>query len=338
VSVDVGRLGLGIRGMMRRMDASERRTLTVFSVLAPLTIVSIALFFVVGAEGSWSFVLPFRGRRLLALVLVAFAIAVSTVVFHTVTENRILTPSILGFDSLYVLIQTCLVFFVGTSALSAIPPVLQFCGEVVLMVVLSTLLFRWLFGGARKSIHLLVLVGIVFGVFFRSLSSFMQRLIDPNEFVVLQDRLFASFNAVEPDLLGISTVLVVIAAVALWRTRRSLDVLMLGRDLAITLGLDHQKLVLRLLVIVAVLVSVSTALVGPITFFGLLVASLAYQITGSHKHAVLLPAAVLLGIIALVGGQTILEHVFGLGTVLSVIIEFVGGIVFLLLVVRGVKK
>jgi iron complex transport system permease protein len=338
VSVNRARQLGGVTGRVRRMDAPQRRTAIVFTVLIPLAVVSIVLFFVVGAEGSWGFVLPFRSRRLLALVLVAFAIAVSTVVFQTITENRILTPSILGFDALYVLIQTCLVFGVGSVALSSIPPVLQFAAEVVLMVGLSTLLFRWLFGGARKSLHLLVLVGIVFGVFFRSISSFLQRLIDPNEFVVLQDRLFASFNAVDPELLGISTVLVVVTSVVLWRDRRELDVLMLGRDLAIAVGINHQRLVLRLLVVVAVLVSVSTALVGPITFFGLLVASLAYQITGSHRHAVILPAAVLLGIVALVGGQTILEHVFGLATVLSVIIEFVGGIVFLLLVVRGVRR
>jgi len=307
-------------------------------ILAPLVLLSIVAYFVVGAEGSWSFVLPFRGRRLAALIMVGFAIAVSTVIFQTVTENRILTPSILGFDALFVLIQTVLVFGIGSSSLGGIPPVAQFLGEVVVMVVLSTLLFRWLFGGARRSIHLLVLVGIVLGVFFRSISAFLQRLIDPNEFTVLQDRLFASFNAVEPDLLIISGVILLAMSVLLWRMRHDLDVLTLGRDLSTVLGADHRHLVLRLLVIVSVLVSVSTALVGPITFFGLLVASLAYQITGTHRHAANLPVAVALAVIALVGGQTVLEHVFGLATVLSVIIEFIGGIVFILLVTRGARR
>ncbi|MFC5928860.1 enterobactin ABC transporter permease [Cryobacterium melibiosiphilum] len=307
-------------------------------ILIPLLVITVVAFFTVGAQGDWSFVLPFRGRRLAALVLVGFAIAVSTVIFQTITENRILTPSILGFDALFALIQTVLVFVVGSSALGSIPPVAQFAGEVVLMVVLSTLLFRWLFGGARRSIHLLVLVGIVCGVFFRSIASFMARLIDPNEFTVLQDRLFASFNAVEPDLLLISAVLLAAASVLLWRMRHDLDVLTLGRDLSTVLGVDHRHLVLRLLIIVSVLVSVSTALVGPITFFGLLVASLAYQVTGSHRHSANLPVAVALAVVALVGGQTVLEHVFGLATVLSVIIEFIGGIVFILLVLKGARR
>ncbi|WP_241983799.1 iron chelate uptake ABC transporter family permease subunit [Cryobacterium luteum] len=320
---------------VRRPDKRMRR---VAGILAPLLLLTIVAFVVVGAEGSWSFVLPFRGRRLAALVLVGFAIAVSTVIFQTITENRILTPSILGFDALFVLIQTVLVFEIGSSALGRIPPVAQFLGEIVVMVVLSTLLFRWLFGGARRSIHLLVLVGIVLGVFFRSISAFLQRLIDPNEFTVLQDRLFASFNAVEPDLLLISAIILVVTSVVLWRMRHDLDVLTLGRDLSTMLGADHRHLVLRLLIVVSVLVSVSTALVGPITFFGLLVASLTYQITGTHRHAANLPVAVALAVIALVGGQTVLEHVFGLATVLSVIIEFIGGIVFILLVTRGTRR
>jgi iron complex transport system permease protein len=314
------------------------RTRILFAVLGALTTAAVVAFLTVDAHGSWDFVLPFRGRKLLALVLVAFAIAVSTVLFQTVTENRILTPSILGFDSLFVLIQSCLVFLLGSTGLSAVPPIVSFAGEVVLMVVLSTALFSWLFGGARWSLHLLVLVGIVFGVLFRSVSALIQRLIDPNEFAVLQDRLFASFTSVEPDLLGISAAILGGAGVLLWRDRRSLDVLGLGRDMAVALGVDHRRIVLRLLVIISLLVSVSTALVGPVTFLGLLVTSLAHQLTGSHRHAVLLPAAVLLGVLALVGGQTVLEHVFDMGTVLSVLIEFLGGIVFLLLVMRGPRR
>ncbi|MFO7690150.1 MAG: iron chelate uptake ABC transporter family permease subunit [Cryobacterium sp.] len=316
----------------------EKRMRRVGLILVPLLLLAITAFCTVGAQGNWDFVLPFRGKRLVALVLVGFAIAVSTVIFQTITENRILTPSILGFDALFVLIQTVLVFGVGAAALGDIPPVAQFAGEVVLMVVLSTLLFRWLFGGTRHSIHLLVLVGIVFGVLFRSVSVFLQRLIDPNEFTVLQDRLFASFNAVDADLLVISTVVLTVMGVVLWRMRHDLDVLTLGRDLSTVLGADHHRLVLRLLVVVSVLVSVSTALVGPITFFGLLVASLAYQITGTHRHAANLPVAVALAVLALVGGQTVLEHVFGLATVLSVIIEFIGGIVFIVLVTRGARR
>lgn len=302
--------------------------------LTLLALVSIVLFMTLGARGSWSFVLSFRGKKLLSLLLVAYSVAISTVLFQTVTNNRILTPSIMGFDALYVLIKTAVVFFLGVGALVAIDSQVQFLVEVLVMIGFSGLLFRWLFLGEERSLHLLVLVGIIFGILFRSLSQLMQRMLDPGAFNVLQDTLFASFATTDPTLLGISTIIVAAVSLVGWRLMHTYDVLSLGRATAINLGVEYKRTVAIILVLVAVLVSVSTALVGPVTFFGLLVATLAHSLVGNSKHRYVLPAAVLLGIIALVGGQTLLERVFAFDTALSIIIEFLGGIVFILLVLR----
>lgn len=86
------------------------------------------------------------------------------------------------------------------------------------------------------------------------------------------------------------------------------------------------------------MVCVSTALVGPITFLGLIVAAVAYEIAGNGRHAYTMPMAGLLGVIVLVAGQTVLENLLGWNTVLSVVIEFVGGIAFIMLVIRSAKK
>ncbi len=317
---------------------ARRRERRVLVLLALAVLAASVLFMTLGARGAWSFVLPFRGAKLFALILVGTAIAVSTVLFQTVTANRILTPSIMGFDALYVLIQTLLIFTIGSAATALLDPRLLFLGEVVLMVGLSTLLYRWLLSGHLSSVYLLVLVGVVFGILFRSVAGFMQRLIDPNEFVVLQDRLFASFNSVDTTLLAASTVLIVLVLAFLATRHRRLDVLGLGRAHAVGLGLDHTREVTVTLMAISVLVSVSTALVGPVTFFGLLVANLAYLLTGSHRHAANLPAAALLAILCLVGGQMALERLFGFNTALSIVIEFVGGLAFLFLLVRGLKR
>lgn len=304
-------------------------------LLLVLAVLSMVAFMTIGANGNWSFVLPHRGAKLAAMLLVAYAIGVATVLFQTITHNRILTPAVMGFDALYVLIQTILVFTLGLERLGGVDVRLKFGLELLLMVGLACLLFRWMFlGGTQRSLHLMMLVGIVFGLLFRSVTSFMVRIIDPNEFVVLQDRMFASFNLVAQDLLAVSALVVLAASVAGWRMWRALDTLALGRELAINLGLDYRKLVMRVLVLVAVLVSVSTALVGPVTFFGLLVANLAYQLMGSDKHRLVLPAAILLGATMLVGGQVILERVFGFTTALSVVIEFLGGLMFIFILLR----
>jgi len=319
-------------------EARRRRERRVIAGLALASIVAIALFLTVGARGSWSFVLPFRGTKVLAMVLVGTAIAVSTVLFQTVTANRILTPSIMGFDALYALIQTLLVFGLGSTATAALDPRLVFGAEVAVMVGLSMLLYRWLFSGGLGSLYLLVLVGLVFGTLFRSISGLLQRLIDPNEFVVLQDRMFASFNAVDGSLLAVSSAAILAISAFLARRIERLDVLGLGRDAAVNLGLDHRREVTIALVLVSLLVSISTALVGPVTFFGLLVANLAYLAVRSHRHAAVLPAAALIAILALVGGQFVLERVFRFDTALSIVIEFVGGLAFLVLLVRGLNR
>jgi iron complex transport system permease protein len=316
------------------MPAKLSRPALVLIILALLALVSVVCFMTLGAKGNWSFVLSFRGKKLLGLLLVAYSISVSTVLFQTVTNNRILTPSIMGFDALYVLIKTALVFFFGIGALITVDTQIQFVFEVAVMVVFAMLLFRWLFLGEERSLHLLVLVGIVFGILFRSISNFMQRMLDPGAFNVLQDTMYATFSTTDPTLLGISTVIVILVSLVAWRIMHTFDVLSLGRNQAINLGVDYKRTVVTILVLIAILVSVSTALVGPITFFGLLVATLAHSLIGNSRHKYVLPAAVMLSIICLVGGQTLLERAFAFDTALSIIIEFLGGIVFIVLVLR----
>ncbi len=316
----------------------SRRTWTrpvlVLVLLSLLALVSIVCFMTLGAKGSWSFVIPFRGRKLLGLILVGYSVALSTVLFQTATNNRILTPSIMGFDSLYVLLQTSLVFFFGIGSLISLNPDLHFLLEMVVMIGFASALFSWLFVWQERSLHLLVLVGIVFGIMFRSVISFMQRLMDPNAFNVLQDSFFASFSRVDTDHLLFAYAVLAVVTIAVIRMIPVFDVLTLGRANAINLGVNYKRTITAMLIMVSVLVAVSTALVGPVTFFGLLVASLAHSLVGNSKHKYVLPTAVLLAVICLVGGQTVLERIFEFDTALSIIIEFLGGIVFIFLVLR----
>lgn len=303
-------------------------------VLSAIAIISIIAYMVIGAKGHWEFIIPFRGAKLAAMLLVAFCVAVSSVLFQTITNNRILTPSIMGFDALYTLIQACIIFFFGVQGSLLWPAEYKFFTEVLLMTIFSVALFQWIFNGVAKSLHLLVLVGIVFGLLFRSLSSFMVRLIDPNEFLILQDRMFASFNAIQTNLLLLASIIILMFSLIIWRLRNDYDVLSLGRDIAINLGISYQRTIMLSLILIAVFVSISTALVGPVTFFGLLASNLAYLYMKSDRHLHTIPAAILISIILLIGGQTILERIMGFNTPVSVIIEFAGGLMFILLVTK----
>jgi len=316
-------------------EARARAITGRFALLGVLAVLAVAGFMLLGLRGNWGFVLSIRTGKLAGLVLVAVAVGSATVVFQTLTSNRILTPSIMGFDALYILLQTVLVFSLGAMQTTALDARAMFLAETAMLLAFGGLLYHWLFGATARSLHLLLLAGIVLGVFFRSISGLLQRIMDPGEFLVLQDRMFASFNTVNHELLALAALIVGAVLVAFWRMRRVLDVLALGREAAIGLGVAHARMVALALGLVTVLVAVSTALVGPISFFGLLVANLAYLMFPTARHAVLVPAASLLGVVALVGGQTILERVLSHDTALSVVVEFIGGIVFILLVMRG---
>jgi iron complex transport system permease protein len=327
-------------GVPQKLKAAIRNASprVVLAILLAATAAVVCLFLFFELRGNVGYILPRRAIKVAAMLLVAVAVGVSTLLFQTVTANRILTPSIMGFDSLYILVQTAMAFTLGAAAVVAAPPTLQFGVEVLLMVAFSALLYRWMFTGATRSLHLLLLVGVILGSLFRGLSSLLQRLMEPSEFIILQDLFFASFNNVDPALLGVSAVMVAVVCALVWRARHTLDVLALGRDVAINVGVDHRKVVMRVLLGCSLLVAVSTALVGPVTFFGLLVVSLGYQLCRGFSHAWLLPIVVLIGAVALVGGQLLLEKVFGFGTALSVVIEFAGGILFLYLLLKGSLK
>ncbi len=313
----------------------RRRTLV---VLAVLTAAAVTAFLTVDVTGSWDYALMQRGRRLASMVVVAVAVAVSTVLFQTVTNNRSLTPEIMGFDRLFVLVQTAGVFFMGAVTVTTADPRLRFAVEVVALVVFGAGLHKVLFGRTERDVYVLVLLGVVLGGLFTSLTLLVSRLMDPNEFLTLQDLMFASFNSVDRRLLVFAAGIVAVVVLAVWRLLPRLDVVALGRDTALSLGVEHRRVVNRALLAVAVLVAVATALVGPVTFLGLLVANLARQLLGTHRHAVVLPGAALLALLALVGGQLVLEQVFGFNSALSIVINFVGGIVFIALLIREPRQ
>lgn len=312
-------------------------------LLAGLTVAAALAFLLLAPRGSWSFLIPFRGERLLALALVGGSIGVATVLFQTVAGNRILTPSIMGFDALYLMFQTVLVFVLGGIGYATLNPQLKFLIETAAMIAVAVSLLGLLLGRGRTDLHRMLLVGVIIGTLLRSMAGFLQRLMDPNAFAVVQGASFASFSRIRTDLLFIALALTAIGVALAWRRRHDLDVLALGRSASIGLGMEYDRVSRLTLAIVALLVSVSTALVGPFTsgligvsgFFGLLVASLAHVIIRSPHHGHLLPAAAMLGAIMLIAGQTLFERALGMQATLSVVVEFAGGLLFLFLLLRG---
>ena len=314
------------------MKAKDKKSIFILSIL---TLVLVVAFLFIGVNNiNFKYALYRRIPKIYAMILTGGAIGFSSLIFQTVTNNRILTPSILGIDSLYVLLQTSVVFLLGSSSVIISDGNINFIITISAMLLFSSLIYKFIFKKSSKNIFTLLLVGVVCGTLFESLTTFMQVLIDPVEFQVVQDKMQASFNNVNTDLLFISSIGIIICMGYVYDYLKILDVMSLGREQAINLGVDYDKIMKKMLVVIVLLTSVATALVGPITFLGLLVVNISRQLISSYKHSMLGIATILISVIALIGGQLLVEQLMDFGVSVSVIINFIGGIYFIYLVMK----
>ncbi|WP_153260366.1 enterochelin ABC transporter permease CeuC [Campylobacter coli] len=305
-------------------------------ILAFLTLIMALVFVFAGLKDFDEYALKNRFLQIAAIVIVAICIAISTVIFQTLCNNKILTPAIIGLDSLYMLLQSALVFSLGSANLSVYRNDINFLITLACMVVFSLGLYKILFS-SDKSIYLIMLLGLIFGTLFSTLNSFFEILIDPDEFMIIQGRMFASFDNVAFDVLVLAYIVTLLSFIWIFRYMKFLDPLSLGKDLSINLGINYQKISKHLMIIIAILTSISTALVGPITFLGLLVVNITYELFKTAKHSILLLACILISILALLGGVFFVSRIFDYNTTISVIINFLGGIYFIYLVLKGNK-
>ena len=311
-----------------------RKNSTKLIILGVIAIASILLFCLYNIQGGFSYAFPKRVIRAAAMVITGIAIAYASVTFQTVTHNRLLTPSVMGVDSMYEVVQTLIFFSLGTASIFVVNRYLNFGVAIIAMILFALILYRFLFRADKHPIFLLLLAGMIIGTLLGSLVTFLQVIIDPVEYDSLQTRLFASFNNVKSELVLLAAIILIIAFIYGYRLLRDLDVMSLGRETAMNLGVNYDRMILKVLILSSVLIATSTALVGPITFLGLIVSNLAYQYLSTYKHSVLIAGASLISIIALVGGQFLVQHIFHLSTTISVIINFVGGIYFIYLLLR----
>ncbi len=286
-----------------------------------------------GSEGFW-LIAQMRATNLAVIAVVACAQAFATVAFQTVTGNRILTPSVMGFESLYRVVQTAAVFVLGGTGVAAVTGIVPFLAQVALMVAFAALLYGWLFSGRHNSLHVTLLVGIILGAGLGAIATFMQRLLTPSEFDVLTARLIGSIATAQTSYLWVAAPVVAVVCAVLWLRSGTLNVLGLGRPAAVNLGVDHRRQTLVVLVLSATLMAVSTALVGPMTFLGFLVAMLAYQLSDTYCHRRIFPVAALVGFVVLGGAHLLLKHVFYAEGSVGIIIELVGGSFFLIHLLR----
>ena len=283
----------------------------------------------------FQYAMKLRTPKLVVMLITAFAIGGASIVFQSVINNTIVTPCLLGMNSLYTLIHTAVVFFLGSGSLIATNANLSFAVDVVLMGISATLIYSWIFKKTRHNVLYVLLVGTVLTSFFGSIQTTLTRVMDPNEYDALLSGLVASFSNINSEILIFSALLLAGVAFALRRELALLDVLTLGKHQAINLGVDYDRSIRRLLLGVTLCIAVATAMVGPISFLGLIIANIARQLFKTYRHTYLILGSALVGMVVLVAGQLVVERIYHYAVPISVFITVGGGVYFLYLLLSN---
>lgn len=294
-----------------------------------------AAYLLVGAHPDkpklFQYILSLRIPTLVVMLIAAVAIGSATMIFQSIINNRIVTPCLLGMNSMYTLVHTTVVFAAGSGSVLATNSNLSFAVDLLVMAIAASFVYSYMFRKTRNNVLYVMLIGTVLSSFFGSIQSTMIRMMDPNEYDALLTTLVADFNNVNVEVIVFSILLLIGLVIVLWKDLKLLDVITLGREMAINLGVDYNRTVRRLLLGVVLCIAVATAMVGPISFLGLMIANLARQLVKTHKHHQLITGSVLLGMAAMIGGQMISQHLFHYEVPISTFITIGGGIYFLYL-------
>lgn len=314
------------------------RKLLIMVVLAALAAAAYMLVEVnFENQKLFAYAMKIRTPKLIAMLITAFAIGGASIVFQSVINNTIVTPCLLGMNSLYTLIHTAIVFFAGAGSLLATNANLAFAADLILMGAVATVVYSYLFKKTKHNVLYVLLIGTVLSSFFSSIQTTLTRVMDPNEYDSLLATLVASFSNINSEIIVFSIAVLGAVIFFLRKDLALLNVITLGREQAINLGVDYDRTIRRLLLGVTLCIAVATAMVGPISFLGLIIANLSRQLLKTFRHSQLIVGSALFGMIVLVGGQLIVEHVFAYAIPVSVFITVGGGIYFLYLLLANRK-
>ena len=282
-------------------------------------------------EKLFRYVMSLRIPTLMVMLIAAAAIGSASIIFQSIINNRIVTPCLLGMNAMYTLIHTGIIFLAGSGSVIAANANLSFAIDLFVMMVAAAFIYSYIFKKTGSNVLYVLLIGTVLSSFFGSIQSTMIRVMDPNEYDALLTTLVADFTNVNGEIIAFSIILLGILTIVLWKDLMLLDVITLGKEQAINLGVDYDSTIRRLLLGVVLCIAVATAMVGPISFLGLIIANLARQWLKTHRHSCLIAGTALMGVIAMIAGQILSQHLFNYSVPVSTFITIGGGIYFLYL-------
>ncbi|MDR0615202.1 MAG: iron chelate uptake ABC transporter family permease subunit [Synergistaceae bacterium] len=330
------------RNRQYAIETKKKNSIGKLLSIAALVVLAVILYMTLNVRVDnpklfW-YSMSIRTPKVIAMLLVAFCIGGASVVFQSVINNTVVTPCLLGMNSLYTLIHTTAVFFFGAGSLAARNTNVAFAVDLALMGTIATFIYSFMFKKTKYNVLYVLLIGTVLSSFFSSTQATMTRIMDPNEYDTLLATLVASFSNINTEIIVFAVVVAALVIFVLRKDLALLNVITLGKEQAINLGVDYDRAIKRLLLGVVLFIAIATAMVGPISFLGLIIANLSRQLLRTYRHGYLIAGSALIGMVLLVGGQLIVEHVFVYSVPISVFITVGGGLYFLYLLLTQKRR
>ncbi|HSF04433.1 MAG TPA: iron ABC transporter permease [Methylomirabilota bacterium] len=275
-------------------------------------------------------ILSLRLPRIAAAALAGGALAVAGVGFQALTRNPLAEPSVLGVSSgaAFGVIVGQLVATGGSIVADAVRLTIFGLGGALLAGIAVYLIAAI---GGGLPVHTLLLAGVIVGIFFTSATTVLTSFLDINRLGGIVHWLLGNISPIPPTPLGVFAALAGLGFALIVGRARQLNLLALGEEAARQLGVDAERLKLRIFVGAALLTASVVAFAGPIGFVGLVVPHALRLVLGPDNR-VLAPAALIAGAAFLLAADTLARSVVAPAELsVGVITSFCGAPVFVYL-------
>jgi ABC-type Fe3+-siderophore transport system permease subunit len=281
-------------------------------------------------------VLQLRLPRIAAAALAGGALAVAGVGFQALTRNPLAEPAVLGVSAgaSFGVVVAQLVASGGAVLDTVRLTAFGFAGALVAGA--AVYLIASVHGGFP--IQTLLLSGVIVGLFFASAVTVLTSLVDVNRLGGIIHWLLGNISPLPGPSLLLFAALAAVGFALIVSQARQLNVLALGEEASLQLGVNTERLKGQVFVAAALLTSSVVAFAGPIGFVGLIVPHLLRLLLGPDNR-LLVPAAMIGGAIFLLVADTVARNVVAPAELsVGVITSFVGApfFIYLLRTRRGV--
>ena len=273
----------------------------------------------------WGMRLP----KVLVASCVGAGLSLVGILMQAMTKNSMADPYLLGISSGASAGATAAIL---VGSLPIIGAVTVQAGAFIGAIVSSVLVFILAGASGRVSSTKLILSGTAISALFSSMSNFL--IFMQNNEKKLSSVLFwmsGSFaSAKRADVLPVFIVLIICIVIIL-SENRALDALLLGEEMAITIGVDVPKLKILIIIMSALVTGIMVSVSGTIGFVGLVIPHISRSLVGTaHKRMV--PFSALLGAILMIWADAIARVVVAPSELpIGVVTAFIGAPFFLFL-------